>query len=894
MKKIYYLIMSFFWINCSFSQQYQWKNVNLQGMGYVTGIIAHPLDHTIYARTDVGGIYKWEKINSTWLPLTDHKGIGYSIESFAVDPLDSRVIFIASEGHIFKSQDKGNSWKQCGNLTLTMNGNGSYRGSGERLSVYGDTIFYGSRSQGLWRSLDGGDTWKQISTNKIPAGSEAGILFTAIDPVSTNIVYAGVTGSGVYKSADGGDNWFLMSGSAPAPLKPIRIALALDGVYYITYASTDGEGITGSVKKGSRDSNVLIDVTPKTKASKSFWGISVDIHNSNKVAALQWPPANTNSVHFSIDGGGAWTGSKMDNLNCDEPDWYPTWASWTYSGAIMLDPDDSNKAWVTTGFAIYKTEDNTAPTPHWATQMNNFEELVAFTVKTPPLYGGATLLAGFGDMIGVRVEDPSQVPKKTFSPSSFGMITSIAYCEFDPRHIVVVGGDETGDASSQYEGKNAIYRFSKDNGVTWANFTKPSSKSVNGNIAISSTNPYRWVLAPKNREGWFDDPQYTTDGGKTWTLCSGLPANVENGNTQQWTGSEFLVADRVNGKKFYLYYDRGVGGPWTTGFFASDDGGATFVLKSSVLPGDWSTEMVSLPGKEGHILFVTKNNNGKGLFHTTDGGKTWRQIDKVSECKSVSVGKAIYPSVEPTIYIYGKVSGVKSVWRSTDYCKTWTNVGSDSAPIDLIKNIEGDMRDGMKVYAATGGRGILYGMGEPIPYVGVSGISDIPAEINVNLKETKLVNATVLPANATNCKLIWKSANSAIADVSPNGLIYGLSEGRTTITVTSDDGLFSASCNVVVSYALSTLDFKLSKKSKVYPNPFDLKENSLLNIETGLSNASNLMLYNISGKLLVHQAIETDQSGNFSYRLPDFIKQGLYLLYITGEKGNSHSKLLIR
>ncbi|HEX8531997.1 MAG TPA: hypothetical protein VF646_18310, partial [Cytophagales bacterium] len=52
------------------AQSYAWKNVNLQGMGFVTGLVAHPTTaNLVYARTDVGGLFRWNAASNSWTPL---------------------------------------------------------------------------------------------------------------------------------------------------------------------------------------------------------------------------------------------------------------------------------------------------------------------------------------------------------------------------------------------------------------------------------------------------------------------------------------------------------------------------------------------------------------------------------------------------------------------------------------------------------------------------------------------------------------------------------------------------------------------------------------------------------------------------------------------------------
>lgn len=82
--------------------------------------------------------------------------------------------------------------------------------------------------------------------------------------------------------------------------------------------------------------------------------------------------------------------------------------------------------------------------------------------------------------------------------------------------------------------------------------------------------------------------------------------------------------------------------------------------------------------------------------------------------------------------------------------------------------------------------------------IAVTGVKLDRDALTVNRGETAALTATVLPVNATNQKLTWQTGDSAIATVK-NGTVTGIGEGETTVTVTTQDGGYTAQCTVTVT-----------------------------------------------------------------------------------------------
>ena len=131
----------------------------------------------LYARTDIGGAYRWNDTSKSWTPITDGPGFSgpesrfHGIESIALDPNNDQLVYMMTgmytfegNGRIYISSDRGTTWTHY-DVPFAMGGNNGGRPLGERLMVDPNkpsTLFFGSRVAGLWKSTDTGKTWAQV------------------------------------------------------------------------------------------------------------------------------------------------------------------------------------------------------------------------------------------------------------------------------------------------------------------------------------------------------------------------------------------------------------------------------------------------------------------------------------------------------------------------------------------------------------------------------------------------------------------------------------------------------------------------------------------------------------------------------------------------------------
>lgn len=91
----------------------------------------------------------------------------------------------------------------------------------------------------------------------------------------------------------------------------------------------------------------------------------------------------------------------------------------------------------------------------------------------------------------------------------------------------------------------------------------------------------------------------------------------------------------------------------------------------------------------------------------------------------------------------------------------------------------------------------------PIP---VTGVSLNTSGQTISIGDTYQLVATVTPSNATNKAVTWSSSNTSVARVSSNGLVTAVGAGSAVITVTTQDGGYTATCNIAVPNPAPVVD----------------------------------------------------------------------------------------
>jgi len=705
MRKRAFLFLFIFFGLQSFAQQYDWKSVNLQGMGYVTGLIIHPdivnAPDLIYVRTDVGGAYRFDPLLQKWIPLLDFSSFSQkgqmSVESMAIDPANPTVVYAAVDGtngaggEILRSANQGSTWQATGLETnkIYIAGNDPYRGStGERLMVdpnNSDVIYFASRKDGLWRK-SGVEVWSKVTGGLPATATNPGFTFVLFDKNSANNgksqnIYAGCYGSGVWKSEDAGTTWTNLLGGTNC----LRASLSSDTTLYVTFGG-DEQSYSGPGKVAKFYNGVWSIITPPSGTGISYSGICTDPINPQTVVVT----THQRSMYYSTNGGAKWT--SINPSFTYYPAYYNSGVSsfnWG-TAALVIDPNNNRRLWSTNGYGVIKTDDYTGTTSKWTAVMNNLEEICLMQICVPPLAGGADLLTCVMDMVGFRHQSRDTIPTKKIAVFPYvSMGVSMDYCFTKPNNIVFIGLAET--SADSYRG------YSTDNGKTWKSFSATPGKG--GKIAISATNEKNWVWVP---DGSTTPPQYTIDAGLTWTPCIGITGPW---HMSTWGIMSYLTSDKVNGAKFY-YNNNGK-------MFYSADSGATWTAGYSGLPA-WphGIFLKAHPYHEGEIWSTLVPNSPPAtqrIYISKDGGKTFSLLNTVAYAYNIAFGKGEFDNI-PYVYMSGKVgTQAEGIYKSTDEGKTWSLI-SDPTKLKFTENIEADLRYKDLIYTGGAGcRGIFYG-----------------------------------------------------------------------------------------------------------------------------------------------------------------------------------------
>ncbi|WP_425497135.1 X2-like carbohydrate binding domain-containing protein [Paenibacillus phytohabitans] len=826
------------------SEAYNWNSVVTgAGGGFVPGIIFNQTEpNLIYARTDIGGAYRWNQTSGSWTSISDSVGwVDWNkngVDALATDPVNPDKVYMATgtytnswddNGQIMRSSDRGNTW-QTTPLPFKVGGNMPGRSAGERLVIdpnKNSILFFGARSgNGLWKSTDSGVTWSKVSSfpnvgtyiqnPTLDYGNDlVGLSWITFDKSTgtsgnaTQTIYVGVadTASSVYRSTDGGATWSALPGQ-PVGYLPHHGVLSSTGDLYITYSNGVGpyDGSKGEVWKWNKTSGVWTNISPSTGTDNwyGFGGLAVDAQHPDTVMVSSlnawWP----DEVIFRSTNGGATWSRIWDWGNYPERTYKfamdITAAPWLDHGVtstsldpspklgwmmgdLEIDPFNSNRMMYGTGATIYGSNNlgawDTGGKVNISVMAKGVEETAVLGLISPP--SGAHLITALGDVSGFRYDDVTAAPVKFQTSPSWATTTGIDYAELSPAYVVRVGGaDKEKSPSMKSVG------ISNDGGTNWympnaepSNGTKTTAGQ--GQVAVSASgNSILWSTSDIG-------VYYSKSSGNSWTASSGVPAGAK------------IASDRVNANKFYAFY--------AGTFYVSTDGGATFTATGAtgfptnnvgnLQPNQAQISIKAMPGIEGDIWFAGGNTveNKYGLWHSVNSGASFTKVANVDEADLIGFGKAAPGQSYMALYTVAQIDGVRGVFRSDNAGASWVRINDNAhqyAKINMA--ITGDPRIYGRVYLGTNGRGTLYA--DPV---------NPPA-----------AGSTITPVSASFDKKTANQADIAVTMTLNGNTLSSIKNGAATLTAGTDYSVSGSAVTIKKAYlatqavGTTTLSFNFS------------------------------------------------------------------------------------
>lgn len=710
------------------------KSVALDALQFTTAAASYP-NNDIPANAYAGAM-NWYKNNASAArfatPGTSWQSmgpvnVGGRTVALAMDPTDTSVLWMGSaSGGLWKSTTGGvgiAAWNYVplgypvlgiGSIAIDpQDHNVMYVGSGE---VYSDSSYSqglielrptrGSYGMGLFKSVDGGNTWTQSINWTYQQNS--GISSIVINPLNPNIVYAGTT-FGVYKTTNAGASWTKVLGIAMAMNLLIHdvdtnIILCGTGNY-----GSSLHGIYRSTNSGATWSLVTNGLPPANNNGRIT--LAAYANNNDTMLAHICDVYNTVGVYMSKDKGNSWTLLTSQDISS-----YQGW----YSKGMVMKPGSPNNILMggvnifqsTNGGANFSDISQFSPTFHTDVHdifLNPLDPNKVYIITDGGLFRSNDFGGSYSACSGGYVTNQNYIGSIS-STDTTKILTGVQdnyTLKYTAKYTgprtwsAVIGGDGCYNAidhtNDQYQ--FGAYQYLNVFGCNDSGWFGSAWQSLS-NSDNAATSNYAAFLAPyiicySNTQVMYAGGlglQQSTNEGISWSFMGNNP--VHDSDYIMTIAASFTNSDSI-------YFATAPNNTDPMKVYSSTDGGTTLKDISAGLPNRFPRRIAVNPANSQDVYIAFSGFGGKHIFHSTNGGTSWTDIstnlpDMPFECIVVD---PLYPNNVYAGCDYG-------VFVSMNKGITWFTYDHGFPDATMVFDLEISPSD-RSLYAFTHGRGIF-------------------------------------------------------------------------------------------------------------------------------------------------------------------------------------------
>lgn len=640
----------------------KWRNIGPFRGGRANAVSGLPgNDQVFFAGYTGGGLWKTVDAGISWHNISDGFFKTGSVGAIAVSEADPNVIYVGMGEHairgvmtsygdgVYKSTDGGKTWKNVGlEKTRHISDVVIHPSNPEIVFVAAQGTAHGpNEDRGIFKSSDGGNTWKKV----LFVDANTGAASLSMDITNPRILYAatwehrrlpwqvqsGGPGCSIWKSVDGGDTWSKINTGLPAEMGKIGVSVSRANPQRV-YAIIEAEKSVAGLYRSDNGGDTWAHMTNNALLTSRSWyytEVEADPVNADVVYVLNSP------LTKSIDGGKNFSVVPVRHI-----DTHDLWINPKYPNNMILG-DDGGAEITYDGAKSWSTQDN-QPT-------SQFYRVITDAVFPYKVYGGqqdntSVIIASRNNFIGLTDKD-----------WSIGPGCESAFVAFDPNNpVLLYGGCYQGiiDVLNTADGHVKDIRQYPANILAYD--AKDMKYRFNWNAPlIASPHDYSTIYHGGNI--LFK----TTNGGLSWEEIS--PDLTRDDSSKQGPGGAPITNEGAGGENYNTL---------------------SYVIESV------------------HEKGVIYTGSDCGLVHITkDGGKTWQNITPAGLPESLIQSIEVSPHDKGTAFIAAtryKFNDYSNMsFKTTDYGKTWTKIDAGVEKDDFIKVIREDRKVKDLLYAGA-------------------------------------------------------------------------------------------------------------------------------------------------------------------------------------------------